>query len=172
MDLIQDIHHRAVETGQSAIAIALVTGTRTTHIRPTERIVYVPRHPPRITHRLRPIPRRILPPIAQRIQNGPSRLIQRLRHHIIPAIRQHRIPRLPAIIAIIIFQIIHAPAREGPRILRFIPEGAGVLAAGVEAGGAVHAEFQPQGVDPIRDGLHAGGEFRGGGEEGAVGGAA
>ena len=126
---------------QRAIPISLISCARTPHIGPIKRIINVPRHPPRVTHRLRPIPRRILSPIAQRIQYRPPGFIQRLRHRVVPIIRQTLCPRLPAIITIIVFQIIDAPAGECLSVLRLVSKGAGVLAAGVEAGGAVHAEF-------------------------------
>ena len=71
-------------------------------------------------------------------------------------------------IAEIVFQVVHAPLREGARVHKFMVEGGGVARAGLHPGAGIHAEFEAQAVHVVRKGLHAVGEFGGVGHQTAL----
>ena len=64
-----------------------------------------------------------------------------------------------AVIAVIIFQEIHAPLRECLRIDELMLKASRITGAGQVPGAGIHAEFQPLAVHIIRNSLHAIGEF-------------
>ena len=63
--LVKDIHHRAMEAREGTVP----GGTRTSIIGPVERVVYIPRHAPRIRKCLGPHPWIVFPPVAHRVEN-------------------------------------------------------------------------------------------------------
>lgn len=67
--------------------------------------------------------------------------------------------------AVIVFEKIDAPFREGRRVCEFMIITCGVPRAGHRAAAGIHSEFEPFGVYVVGDIFHAVREFRGIGNE-------
>lgn len=77
----------------------------------------------------------------------------------IPRIANELIPCLPFIVAVIILQIVYAPAGEGVRINRLVPQATGVATAGILARVRIHAKAQAESMQVISHSSHTAREF-------------
>ena len=59
------------------------------------------------------------------------------------------------LIAVVIFEVVNTPLRKGLRVVKFVLKAARVSATGVSTRARINAEFQPFGVNIIRDCLNA-----------------
>ena len=62
-------------------------------------------------------------------------------------------------VAVVVFQVVHAPLGKLPRVLKFMLKAGRIPGAGAGAAAAVHTEFQAFAVDIVRNVFHAVGEF-------------
>ncbi len=79
-------------------------------------VVDVSGHTPGIGDRAAPLPRLVISPVAQRVQDGTPSCVQSIRHGFIAIIAQHRCARLTHIVAVVVFQVVNAPIGKGLRI--------------------------------------------------------
>ena len=94
-------------------------------------------------------------PVAGGKQDVPSAVAQRQGHALI----EHFPVRVAGLVAVVVFQVVHAPGSKGLRILKFMLKAAGVPCAGMGAVAGIHAELQALGVEVIPHCLHAVGKF-------------
>ena len=104
-----------------------------------------------------PAPYVVAAPVAGGEENIPSGGPQGHAH---TAVQQLAVDAR-GLVAEVVLQIVHAPARKGFRVQELVVKGPGIIRAGALSGAGIHPEFQPLCVNVICHGLHALGEFGG-----------
>lgn len=102
------------------------------------------------------MPRKLIPPLTNRVEDLPARQLQRLLHHAKAHLRRLRHGLEPA--AVVILPVIHAPAGQRLCIALLIAPAPGPKAAGHDPTVAVQANLQTLGVDIVHKRLDAVGE--------------
>ena len=167
--LVKDIHDRAME----ARKLAIVGLAGAACVWTIERVVDIPTHPPRIGHRLCPVPWVILAPIAHRVQDRSAGSVQSVRHGLVAIERDEASSFLSFVVAIVVFEVIcicpispstihflsigkrtNAPISKRLRILLFITQARRVMGTGEFPSGRVHAESEPHTMQLVRDIRH------------------
>lgn len=98
----------------------------------------------------------------------PTCFVQCQRHGVVAIERELGSSLLTLIVAIVVFQIIHAPVGKGLGILLFVAQGRRVLSTGIQSSRRIHAKQKTQAVDLVCDSFHPIGELGRVGDKGTI----
>ncbi len=108
--------------------------------------------PPQVADVRRPLPRLVLAPFADAVDDGPPGRLEGVAHGAVALLRVDA-----EVVAVVVLEVVHAPVGELLCVAVLVAERAreSRAVAGLEAGAGVDAELEALGVDIVRDGLDA-----------------
>ena len=137
-------------------------------IRPIEGIIDITSDPPAIRNRRCPVPGVVRSPITDAVEDGSSSGIQSITHGLVAIVGDHAVALLALVVAVVVLEVIDAPACKGHGILLLHTQTAFILSTGQFASTAVHAKAKGHVVEGVSDVGHAVRKFGHVGLEGAI----
>src|SRR5207248_11308490 len=80
----------------------------------------VPGGTPEVAHARGPVPRLVLAPLADAVHDRAVGRGERVTHRLVPLLRVD-----PLVVAVVVLEVVDAPAREGLRVGLLVPEATG-----------------------------------------------
>ena len=111
---------------------------------------------PEVADGAAPAPWLVFAPLADVEDDGPAGRAQGIAHRGVGGAGI-----LAAVVAPVVFEVVDAPAGVLPRVLELVAAAAGAPLAGPVAGAGIDAEFHPERMGVVGEGLDAGGKARG-----------